>query len=190
VDPLASYAFAVGALVSLVELVPLFVGRNHPKKGFDLLLGALRELGPDLQPSTMILDGDGTDMPLGAGPFACRMLALGERGDANRIVHAADAPVLPSRSEWTSNALLEAMATGIPALVTDVVDSARVVGTKGIVVAPASVRSFVDGLTRPITMADADRRRLGTDARERAATPFRLDESRRRYQSLWSENGS
>ena len=49
-----------------------------------------------------------------------RVSFLGRREDVSELLQAADLFVLPSRNEGSSNAVLEAMATGLPVIATDV----------------------------------------------------------------------
>ncbi len=51
---------------------------------------------------------------------ATRIILTGERADAAQVYHAFDAFVLPSRKEGMPWALLEAMASGLPCIATDV----------------------------------------------------------------------
>jgi len=56
--------------------------------------------------------------------------------------------------------------------VTDVGDSAMIVGDTGCVVRPGSVDALLDGID---TMLEADRKRLGEKARERIVSRFSLE---------------
>jgi len=182
------------------ELAVLFVGRNHPDKGYDLLLEALPRLEEEPRRSVMILVGSGTqqdpDAEEQAGTEAetqaargCRVMHLGERQDVPDLMRASDALVLPSRSEGTPNAVIEAMATGLPCAVTDVGDSADVVGPTGIVIPTATVEAVAEGLGALLAMDDAQRRKLGLAARQRVADRYSLDTSRELYRALWNEPG-
>ncbi len=66
------------------------------------------------------------------------ILILGERRDVDRIMSCLDVFVLPSFKEGFSNVLLEAMATGLPAIVTDVGGNAEAIedGENGFVIPP------------------------------------------------------
>jgi len=168
------------------ELVLLFLGRNHPEKGLDLLVDAIPLLDPLGPPTAFVLVGTGTDEVVVAGPPSCRVIALGERRDAPELLRASDALVLPSRTEGTPNAVIEAMATGIPCVVTDVGDCSDVVGTTGVVVATASVPDLLAGIESVRSMDADDRRRRGAAARDRAVARFALTDARARYRALWS----
>jgi glycosyltransferase involved in cell wall biosynthesis len=96
----------------------LFVGRLVYQKNLPCLLGALAQLPPPARP-WLAIAGDGPERA------ALERLAselgldadvrlLGERGDAKRLMQAADLLVLPSFFEGLSNSLLEAMAAGCP----------------------------------------------------------------------------
>ena len=63
-----------------------------------------------------------------------RIVCLGERRDIPAILNACDVVTMSSRSEGSPNAVAEAMACGVPCVVTDVGDAARLVGASGIVV--------------------------------------------------------
>jgi glycosyltransferase involved in cell wall biosynthesis len=169
------------------ELVIVFVGRNHPEKGFDLLLDAIPRLrGIDRTP-VLLLVGAGTQhaaVERGTGP---RVIALGERDDVADLLRCADALVLPSRTEGTPNAVIEAMATALPCVVTDVGDSADVVGDTGIIVTTPSVEGLGAGIRELIALSDEERHQRGAAARERVISRHALGTARSLYRSLWTE---
>jgi glycosyltransferase involved in cell wall biosynthesis len=73
---------------------------------------------------------------------------LGERDDMPAIYNTLD--ILCSSSsygEGLPNVVIEAMSCGVPAVVTDVGDSAYVVGDTGIVVPPKDPKALAHGLS-------------------------------------------
>jgi len=112
------------------------VGRFDPIKNLPLLLDSLREVRESGYEAKALLVGDGPDMDRVRARI--RELGLeqvvvltGYRDDAQKLVQTLDLFVLPSLSEGTSMALLEAMAQGIPCLVTDVGGNPEVVESDG-----------------------------------------------------------
>jgi glycosyltransferase involved in cell wall biosynthesis len=108
------------------RFVGVFVGRLHPVKDVDTLLKAAA-IVPELE---LVIVGD--------GPERTRLEAAAARlgvhnrvsfhGFSSRVVdvlRAADAFLLSSHGEGMSNALLEAMACGVPCLVSRSVGGAR-----------------------------------------------------------------
>ncbi len=102
----------------------LFVGSGFVKKGLDRLIKGLQALPPAVRTQTQlyVLGEDN------AGPFK-RMAArldvgkqvhfMGGRRDVADFLFAADGFVLPAYDENTGGAILEAVAAGTPALVTE-----------------------------------------------------------------------
>lgn len=98
----------------------LFVGRLVAVKNLPCLVRALQAL-PSTRRPRIILVGDGPERAsvealaaqLGVANDLC---FLGERGDVARLLQAADFLVLTSYFEGLSNAVLEAMAAGCPAI--------------------------------------------------------------------------
>lgn len=100
---------------------------------------------------------------------ACLLGSLGADEVRERL-RCADVFVLPSHWEGQPIAVLEAMATGLPVLVTAVGANPDVVrdGVDGLVVPPHDPAALADALGR--LLGDPDlRRRLGAAARQRAA---------------------
>jgi glycosyltransferase involved in cell wall biosynthesis len=94
-----------------------------------------------------------------------RVHFFGRRDDVERWLAGADVFVLPSTKEGFSNALVEALAAGLPAVASDVGGNAEAVrnGEEGLIVPPLAV----DALTAAMgTMAFDDAWR---EARSRAA---------------------
>ena len=119
--------------------VLLCVGNLVPVKGHDLLLQAMANLRIRHPSASLYLVGDG---PL-RNTLQAQVLALGLAGQVHFVgtvpqdalaawYSAADALVLPSRSEGWANVLLEAMACGTPVVATDVGGSAEVLGDAGV----------------------------------------------------------
>jgi glycosyltransferase involved in cell wall biosynthesis len=103
------------------------------------------------------------------------VLLLGRQDAVERLYNACDVSVLTSHHEGTPNVVLEAMACGVPVVVTDVADNARIVpeGKAGFLVADdddAAMARHVDGL-----LSDTgQRRRMGESARMWVAREFPL----------------
>ncbi len=101
----------------------LAYGRLVPKKGFDLLLRALREIVAEGIDATLVLGGDGPErgrlQALAQSlEVATRVRQAGWIGDVTAALDAADAFVLPSLDEPFGIAVLEALARGVPIIAT------------------------------------------------------------------------
>jgi glycosyltransferase involved in cell wall biosynthesis len=113
---------------------------------------------------------------------------LGKRMDADKITAGLD--IACSSSSWGesfSNAIGEAMACGIPCVVTDVGDSARIVGETGIVVKPRDRKAFTDAMITLIKMSSEERLGLGKLARNRIIKHFSIDIVVKQYEDLYRD---
>jgi glycosyltransferase involved in cell wall biosynthesis len=96
---------------------------------------------------------------------------LGFRRDPERVLAAADVFVMPSRHEGLSFAVLEAMAAGVPCVVSDGPGNPEAVGDAGVVFPAGDEQALQRALAE--LAADPDKRaRLGAAARDRAAAEF------------------
>lgn len=128
------------------------VGRLATVKGYDQLLAALPAAAAAVPAVTLVLVGDGPERAaLEAQAEALgvreRVLFVGYRPDARRLLPLFDLYVAPSRSEGLPIALLEAMAAGCPVLVTDVGEQRAVIadGAAGTLL-PASSEDWASTL--------------------------------------------
>jgi glycosyltransferase involved in cell wall biosynthesis len=118
-----------------------------------------------------------------------RILLIGERTDTPRITAALD--IACSGSAWGegfSNAVGEAMACGIPCVVTDVGDSAYAVANTGLSVPPGDPDRLAHSLGCLIEAGPEHRRQLGAAARRRIEGEFSLTTIARRYEDLYREH--
>lgn len=150
------------------------VANNRPRKGVKYLIEACAQLR-DIQHLRLVLIGNGMDQDtLGATleqyGIADRTVTLGLRNDATRLIQACDVAVLPAiRREGLPKTVIEAMAYGIPSVVTDTGGNAELVDTDhtGIVVpiedAPAiagALRRLCEEPSLAVTMGEAARERI------------------------------
>lgn len=114
---------------------------------------------------------------------------LGERSDTERLNAALD--IACSASAWGegfSNSIGEAMACGVPCVVTDVGDSAMLVGGTGRVVAPGDPDALANAIIDLVTTGGERRWELGVKARRRIETEFSLPAIVHRYEDLYHEH--
>lgn len=117
-----------------------------------------------------------------------RVTLLGERADMPAVLPALDLVTLSSAfGEGFSNAVGEAMACGIPCVVTDVGDMARVVGDTGRVVPPRNPEALAAAWRDLESMGREGRLRLGAAARRRIETSFELSGIVRSYERTYLE---
>jgi glycosyltransferase involved in cell wall biosynthesis len=112
----------------------------------------------------------------------------GNRGDVERLLGASDAFVLASSTEGLSNALLEAMAAGLPVVATRVGGNPGLVrhGDSGLLVPPFDAAALAEAMAA-LSADAALRARLGATGRERVRNEFSLDAMARGYESLYRE---
>ena len=110
----------------------------------------------------------------------------GDRGDVPRVLRLFDVFALSSRTEGISVALLEAMATGLPAVVTDTGGNPEVVGDgqTGRLVPVGDHERLGDALAG--LLAEPERRRAwGQAARRRVVNEFSFDRMLSDYESIY-----
>lgn len=173
----------------------VFVGRLHRQKGIDTLLRALRLLLADRGADAvrLILVGDGPERAnleelAGHLGVAERTEFVGIVDDAAPYLSDADIFVLPSHAEGLSNALLEAMAFGIPAVVSNVPGNSDVVehGRNGLVFDVRDVSSLAANLARLLDDPKL-RARLARSARENVVNSYSLEAVAGRYIQLYEQ---
>ena len=108
------------------KTVVLYVGRLAPLKGVDVLLNAWTLMPVDVQGNTvLVLVGDGQERDsllekISSLGVSESVLMTGMRQNVREYYWAANIFVLPSRTEGLSNALVEAMACGLPVVASNV----------------------------------------------------------------------
>jgi len=112
---------------------------------------------------------------------------LGERNDIPTIAAGIDIAALTSYGEGFPNVIGEAMACGVPCVVTDVGDSGRLVGSTGKVVTPKDPYALAGSMLELLALSSEERRKLGRQARERIRSHYSLDKIVAMYESLYSE---
>ncbi len=92
-----------------------------------------------------------------------------------QIYNSLDLLVSSSCGEGFSNAIAEAMACGVPCVVTDVGDSAQIVGGTGIVVPPRNPLALAEGILGLVGRREFLDGTLKKACRERMAERFTLE---------------
>jgi glycosyltransferase involved in cell wall biosynthesis len=112
---------------------------------------------------------------------------LGERSDIGSFFAAIDIGASSSMSEAFPLSVGEAMSCGTPCVVTDVGDSARIVGSTGKVVPPKDPCALASAWRELIEAGPEMRRHLGMTARSRVQQHFSLNAVVQRYQAIYQE---
>ena len=117
--------------------------------------------------------------------LASSMHFVGCRRDVEKLIPGMDVFCSSSVTEGFSNAIAEAMACGVPCVVTDVGDSALIVGESGIVVRPGCPKELGAGIVRILRLTSAERENLQVAARHRIVTNFGMTRMVSRYEDVY-----
>jgi glycosyltransferase involved in cell wall biosynthesis/GNAT superfamily N-acetyltransferase len=168
------------------------VGRLFAVKNLALLLragGELKARGLDFE---IVIAGDGPDkdalkaLARSLG-IADRVRLLGRTEDIPNLLRSFDVFALTSDLEGHPNALLEAMATGLPCVATQVasVPEALDGGRAGILIRPNDQKDLADAIERLATDASL-RKKLGDEARARVIEAYGEEKTLDDYASLYT----
>jgi glycosyltransferase involved in cell wall biosynthesis len=167
------------------------VARFHPVKDHATLLRAFAGVATELADVDLLLAGEGPLRPdlerlateLGIDG---RLRFLGVRSDVPELLQASDVFALASVSEAASLTLLEAMASGLPVVVTNVGGNPEIVrhGVEGILAprgdAPAIAAALRTLLDDPVTAAA-----MGAAGRARVEERYQLRQTVAAYYALY-----
>jgi len=155
------------------DFVVAGMGRLVKGKGYEVLLKGIAELAPP-ERATLLLAGDGNerqkleDLAAGLG-IAQQVKFLGFQSDVRPILWAADIFVhVPTTfPEGTPNAILEAMAAGLPVIATPVGGIPEVVrdGETGLLVPPNDQKALVEAILK-LRQDEGLRTKLGKRAQK------------------------
>ena len=171
------------------------IGRFHPQKDHRGFVGAAGRLASLDKRARFVLCGENVtrDNPvlaswIKATGYEDRFHLLGVRSDIPRVTAALDVSTSSSSyGESFSNAVVEAMACGVPCVVTDIGDSRSVVGGSGIAVPPSSPAALVRAWRSLLGMSASRRSSMGTAARRRAADKYSIETMVARFGKLYAE---
>ncbi|MHB8388440.1 MAG: glycosyltransferase family 4 protein [Acidiferrobacteraceae bacterium] len=166
------------------------VAQFRPEKGHGILLDAIARLRREGVPVRLLLVGDGPE--LSAIRERARRLELngavefaGRTKDVRPYLASMDAFVLPSLAvETFSNAALEAMASGLPVILSNIGGASEMIvdGECGFLCPPGDVTALTLAIRR--LMDPAMRRVFGTAAQARVAAQFSVDAMVQRYEEV------
>ena len=167
------------------------VGSLRPVKNQSLLIKACKTILPYFDHVEVLIVGE--------GPLESQLIqeanTLGLSGKIHfagvqpnipDVLNALDIFVLPSRSEGMPNAVLEAMACGIPTIATSVGGSPEIIedGISGMLIASEDEGHLTRALTELI-QDDEKRRMIGSEGRKRVLSHFNLKKMVLKYQELY-----
>jgi L-malate glycosyltransferase len=167
------------------------VANLRPEKGHDVLVDAAPAILQRFPEARFELIGGGPGRAFIASRAAERGVAhaftfAGHCEDVAARLGAADIFVLPTRSDASPNAVVEAMAAGLPIIASDVGGIGELVEDEctGLLVPPDDPPALADRICRLMT-DDALGARLGAAARRRAETRHSFDRMVAAFEAIY-----
>ncbi len=143
---------SLGPIEEPVRIVS--VGRLDPQKGYDVLIDAARICAQRDIVFQITIAGEGPDRAalqrrIAASGLAETVTLMGRSDDVPALLRSADLFVSASRWEGMPNAVLEAMAAGLPVVATSVGGTPELVvqGETGLLVPADDAQALADALT-------------------------------------------
>jgi glycosyltransferase involved in cell wall biosynthesis len=182
---------AVGLRPSDIALVT--VGRLEAVKRFDLLIQAFSDVHRARPDCRLFIAGEGSERQALEAERDRHNLGehcvfLGHIGDPTDLYHAADLFVQSADSEGTPNAVLEAMAFGVPVVATDAGGTREVLrdAIDGIIVPTGRVETLAAAL-RMVLANPMEARMRVKSARHRIETDLAFETRMRRVEAIYEE---
>jgi len=176
------------------SFVWLAVGRFDPQKDYHNMLQAFAQVVQEVSKTVLLIAGDGPLRPA-MEDLASRLgiseqvRFLGIRRDIPRLMNAADAYVMSSAWEGMANVLLEASASTLPIVATDVGGNREVVldGKTGFLVPPKDPQSLAEAMLRLMALPKEKWQKMGEAACRHVEDDFSLDRVVDRWKALYQE---
>ncbi|WOE30887.1 MULTISPECIES: glycosyltransferase [unclassified Acinetobacter] len=171
-----------------------FAGNYRPAKGYDYLFATIAQLKD--QPIVFKIAGQGADLnhPEIRHYFEQYQLSegqvqlCGQVSDMPAFYQSVDVFLMTSITEGFPNVLVEAMASGLPCISTDVGDAAYIVQNIGEIVAPRDVQGLVQAILNYLQLSTSEKLQLKQAARQRVTGHFSIESVSQQYLDVWSKS--
>ncbi|OAD21504.1 glycosyltransferase [Candidatus Thiomargarita nelsonii] len=173
------------------QFVWLAVGRIEEPKDYPTLIKAFREVANKKPEATLMVVGDGflkNQMIRLSDELFCKNIKwLGKRADIPDLMKMADAYVMSSSSEGMPIVLLEAAASELPIVATNVGGNREVVvdGKTGYLVNSGNAEELAKTMLSVMNMSIAERRKLGIEGRQYVSANYSIDKIVTTWESLY-----
>lgn len=168
-----------------------FAGRYHTAKGYPYLfkmLGLLKEKNIIFK-----IAGSGASLnnPDVKGLFdqygldEKKVHLLDQVKDMPTFYQSIDAFLMTSITEGFPNVLVEAMASGLPCISTDVGDAKYIIQDIGSIVPPRNAQALADAVLNYVNQTILEKQALKQAARERIEQNFSIEKVSEQYKELW-----
>jgi glycosyltransferase involved in cell wall biosynthesis len=166
--------------------------RFHPQKDHETFVKAAEQIAATREDTHFLLCGDLVTWDneelvgwIDAAGIRDRFHLLGRRRDLGRIQASLDVACLSSQGgEAMPLTIGEAMASGVPCVVTNVGDAARLVGDTGRIVPTRDPAAMAEACLAMLSLPLIDHARLGVAARRRISENYSLPMIADRYLAL------
>ena len=169
------------------------IARYHPKKDHFSLIKAFADASFEDMEITLLLAGKNVDannrelqnliLEMGLNK---KVILLGERNDVPNLLKCMDILILSSAwGEGFPNVLIEAMATEVYCIATDVGESETILADCGSIVPPKNVPALARAMLTGITLSPKYREAIGRRARENVRWHYSISAIGHRYWQLY-----
>ncbi len=179
--------------LSTNNMIITCVSKLRYGKGHEYLLEAFEEIYKEHPKVKLLIVGDGErkqELLNQTLPYSSRssILFLGNRYDVKEILRISDIFVLPTLGEGMSNAIMEAMASNLPIVTTNIPENQELIKDKntGIVV---PIRNPLLIATAIVSLVDKEGERslLGKNAKQHIATKFDILATIKKVSALYNQ---
>jgi glycosyltransferase involved in cell wall biosynthesis len=112
---------------------------------------------------------------------------LDQISDMPAFYQSIDVFLMTSITEGFPNVLVEAMASGLPCISTDVGDAKYIVQDLGSIVPPRNAKALADAILAYVQKTKAEKQSLKLATRERVEQNFSIETVSRQYMRVWSQ---
>ena len=173
-----------------------FAGRYHEAKGFPYLFEAISLV--QQSSDSVSFSVAGRDVSYGNSEISKlvahhtvdpkRITLLDQVTDMPIFYNTLDLFVLSSITEGFPNVLVEAMASGVPCVTTNVGDAAVIVRDAGLVVESKSGRALADAILQYVVLRTSEKLALSVRSRDIVAKNYGLDAVAKAYLAVWTRS--
>jgi glycosyltransferase involved in cell wall biosynthesis len=170
------------------------ISRWNPLKDHKNLLRAFAEVVKNYPECILVLVGKGLEksneelnLYMSQLGITDKVILLGSRSNIVEIMNGLDLHVLSSVGEAFPNVVAETMACGVPNVVTDAGDAAKIVGNPDVVVPVQNHTKLAIAIKQELARIAVDRNLIAQQQHDRIVSIYSLKTMVENYKRLWRE---